>query len=111
QNATITGNTLGPAGTPDGNWADGISLACGNSLVANNVIQDATDGAIVIFGAPGSTVQNNTIVAVNRQLLGGINLVDYAPVNGNYAGTRVLNNVIRGEGAFIKVGIAMGPQI
>ncbi|MEA2599825.1 MAG: hypothetical protein QOF89_817 [Acidobacteriota bacterium] len=111
QNATITGNTLGPAGMPDGTWADGISLACGNSLVQGNLIQDATDGAIVIFGAPGSLVQNNTIVAASRQLLGGINMVDYAPVNGNYTGTRVTGNVIDGQGAFIKVGIAMGPQI
>lgn len=63
QNANISDNTIGPAGTPDGNWADGISLACGNSIVANNTITDATDGAIVVFGAPGSVIQNNTIVA------------------------------------------------
>src|SRR5262249_37753828 len=50
QNANISNNTIGPAGTPDGLWADGISLACGNSTVANNQITDATDGAIVVFG-------------------------------------------------------------
>jgi parallel beta-helix repeat protein len=111
QGAVISDNQIGPAGTPDGNWADGISLACGNSLVQNNTIQDATDGAIVIFGAPGSTIQNNTIIASTRQLLGGINMVDYAPVNGNYTGTLVTGNVIDGQGDFIKVGIAMGPQI
>lgn len=111
QNATIRNNTLGPAGTPDGRWADGISLACGNSLVENNTIRDATDGAIVIFGAPGSLIQNNTIIAETRQLLGGINMVDYAPMNGNYTGTRVTGNVIDGKTEFIKVGIAMGPAI
>jgi hypothetical protein len=111
QRATITGNTIGPAGFPDGTWADGISLACGNSVVTNNQIHDATDGAIVIFGAPGSLIQNNTIIAATRTLLGGINLVDFAPVNGNYTGTRVLNNVIEARGAFIKVGIAMGPAV
>jgi hypothetical protein len=111
QNATIRNNTLGPAGTPDGRWADGISLACGNSLVENNVIRDATDGAIVIFGAPGSLIQNNTIIAETRELLGGINMVDYAPMNGNYTGTRVTGNVIDGKSEFIKVGIAMGPGI
>jgi len=111
QGAVISNNTIGPSGTPDGNWADGISLACGNSLVQNNTIQDATDGAIVVFGAPGSTIQNNTIIAATRQLLGGINMVDYGPVNGNYTGTSVTGNVINGQGAFIKVGIAMGPQI
>lgn len=107
QRATITDNVIGPAGTPT-KWADGISLACGNSLVANNVVTDATDGAIVVFGAPGSLVQNNTIVAASRTLLGGINLVDYAPVHGNFTGTRVMNNTIEARGAFIKIGIAMG---
>ncbi|GAB4582320.1 hypothetical protein [Nocardia sp. IFM 10818] len=111
QRATVVGNQIGPAGQADGTWADGISLACGSSLVQGNTVTDATDGAIVIFGAPGSTIQNNTIVAVSRQLLGGINMVDFAPVGGNYTGTVVENNVIDGRSHFIKVGIAMGPAI
>ncbi|MFL6075886.1 MAG: hypothetical protein ACJ73S_21045 [Mycobacteriales bacterium] len=113
QRATVVDNTIGPAGTdePAGTWADGISLACGDSLVANNTVQDATDGGIVIFGAPGSTVRDNRITAVSRQLLGGINLVDYAPMDGNYTGTVVTGNVIDGSGDLIKVGIAMGPQV
>src|SRR5262249_4804660 len=112
QNATITDNVIGPAGTPDINrWADGISHACGNSTVMNNVVIDATDGAIVVFGAPGSIIANNTIIAENRTLLGGINMVDFAPVSGNYTGTIVTGNVIDASGAFIKVGIAMGPDV
>ena len=111
QNATITDNTIGPAGTPDGRWADGISHACGNSTVMNNVVTDATDGAIVVFGAPGSIVAYNTIVAATQTLLGGINMVDYNPVHGNHTGTIVTNNVIDASGAFIKVGIAMGPDV
>jgi hypothetical protein len=111
QNAKITDNAIGPAGTPDGRWADGISHACGNSVVMNNVVTDATDGAIVVFGAPGSLVANNTIIAMTQTLLGGINMVDYAPVRGNYTGTIVTNNVIDASTAFIKVGIAMGPDV
>jgi hypothetical protein len=113
QGAQILNNTLGPAGTdtPPGTWADGISLACGNSLVQGNTVQDATDGAIVIFGAPGSSVKNNTIVARSRVLLGGINMVDFAPMSGNYTGTTVSGNTIDAQGAMIKVGIAMGPQV
>jgi hypothetical protein len=113
QGARILNNTLGPAGTdtPSGTWADGISLACGNSLVQGNTIRDATDGAIVIFGAPGSSVRNNTVTAASRVLLGGINLVDFAPMNGNYTATTVTGNVIDAQGALIKVGIAMGPQV
>ena len=113
QGAQILDNTIGPAGTdsPSGTWADGISLACGNSLVQGNTVQDATDGGIVIFGAPGSSVKDNTIVAKTQTLLGGINLVDYAPMNGNYTGTIVTGNTINAESAFVKVGIAMGPQV
>ncbi|MGW3985305.1 right-handed parallel beta-helix repeat-containing protein [Streptomyces mirabilis] len=112
QNGRIAGNTIGPAGSDSGRkWADGISLSCGHTLVEHNTIADATDGAIVIFGAPGSTIQHNTITAHSRTLLGGINMVDYAPTNGNYTGTMVRENIIDAEGAFIKVGIAMGPQV
>jgi hypothetical protein len=111
QNATVLDSTFGPAGDPNEFWADGISMACGNSLVQGNLVQDATDGAIVLFGAPGTTVRDNTIVAQTRQLLGGINLVDYKPLNGNYTGTTVTGNVIDGRGAFIKVAIAMGPAV
>ncbi|MGE5333917.1 MAG: hypothetical protein ACM3N4_04390, partial [Nitrososphaerota archaeon] len=111
QHATITNNTLGPAGTPDGNWADGVSLACGDSLVQHNTIRDATDGAIVVFGAAGSTIDSNTIIATSRTLLGGINMVDFDPAEGNYSGTKVTNNTIESAGALIKVGIAMGPQV
>ena len=113
QGAKILNNTLGPSGTatPSGTWADGISMACGNSLVQGNTVQDATDGGIVVFGAPGSTIKNNTVVALTQTLLGGINMVDYAPVNGNYAGTTVTGNTIDARSAFIKVGIAMGPQV
>jgi Right handed beta helix region len=107
----ITGNTIGPAGRPDGSWADGISLACASTLVEGNVITDATDGAIVVFGAPGSTIRGNTIIAATQTMLGGINMVDFAPTNGNYVGTTVTGNTIDARGALIKVAIAMGPQV
>lgn len=42
---TIQNNQIGPCGvSTDGQWADGISLSCQNSLVQNNDIVDATDG-------------------------------------------------------------------
>lgn len=110
QRAQALGNRIGPAGNPvpDRKWADGISLACGNSVVRDNIITDATDGGIVVFGAPGSIIENNTIIAKTREMLGGINLVDYKPMNGNYTGTVVRGNVIEAKSAFIKVGMAMG---
>ena len=54
--------TVGPAGTDaEFQWADGISYACRNGLVQNNTIIGATDGGIVIFGAPGTLVSNNVV--------------------------------------------------
>ncbi|MER5464640.1 right-handed parallel beta-helix repeat-containing protein [Streptomyces sp. NPDC002668] len=108
QNSKIVNNTIGPSGEDTGAWADGISLACGNSEVAGNTVTDATDGGIVIFGAPGSQVRNNTITARTRVLLGGINMVDFKPMNGNYTGTTVSGNTIDAAGSLIKIAVAMG---
>ncbi len=107
-NALIENNEIGPAGYSDETWADGISLACTNSIVRNNLIVDATDGGIVIFGAPGSLIEGNTIRAETRTLLGGINMVDFDPYEGNYSGTVVKNNVIDASGAVIRIGLGMG---
>ncbi|KAL8281016.1 hypothetical protein RQP46_006695 [Phenoliferia psychrophenolica] len=123
----ITNNDIGPSGhAPSGvdqfkrdntgtygpgQWADGISLACQGSTVSGNTITDATDGAIVIFGAPGSLITGNTIISQNRQLLGGINMVDYGPFGGSYAGTVVSKNTVWAKGSMIKVGIPMGGMV
>jgi parallel beta-helix repeat protein len=109
--AVITNNEIGPAGQSDGTWADGISLACRNSTVSSNTITDATDGAIVVFGSPGSLISDNTIRAVSRTLFGGINMVDYTPSGGDYTGTLVTGNTIDAAGAHIVTGIAMGPRV
>jgi parallel beta-helix repeat protein len=116
QNGQILNNQIGPAGNPGlpgvtTGWADGISMACGDTLVKGNTVTDATDGGIVIFGAPGSTIEDNTVTAATQQLFGGINMVDYAPMNGNYTGTLVTGNTIDAKGALIKVGIGMGQQV
>jgi hypothetical protein len=109
--ALIEDNEIGPAGRPDGNWADGISLACTNSIVRDNTITDATDGAIVIFGAPGSVVEGNVIRAEHQTMLGGINMVDYLPFAGDFTGVRVQGNTIDAAGAVIRIGLGMGDRV
>ncbi|KZO91257.1 hypothetical protein CALVIDRAFT_364614 [Calocera viscosa TUFC12733] len=112
-NVRITNCRVGPAGlgkdVREGHWADGISFAAGNGLVAGNEIIDATDGAIVVFQATGTLVTSNTIVCYSRLLLGGINMVDHAPGKGDYAQTRVVHNTILTAGGYIITGIAQGP--
>ncbi|KAF8494536.1 hypothetical protein JB92DRAFT_2748881 [Gautieria morchelliformis] len=117
QNVRITNNRVGPAGIGadivQGQWADGISFAGANGLVAGNEIIDATDGAIVVFGAPGTLITSNTIVARERLALGAINMVDWAPHDGNYTQTRVIQNTIitQGTAGYIKIGIGQGPSV
>ncbi|KAF8583325.1 hypothetical protein K439DRAFT_1390599 [Ramaria rubella] len=117
QNVRITNNRVGPAGTgadkDQGKWADGISFAGANGLVAGNEILDATDGAIVVFGAPGSLITSNTIICRDRLALGAINMVDWAPHDGNYTQTRVVHNSIitQGPAGYIKTGIGQGPSV
>jgi hypothetical protein len=106
--ALVENNHIGPAGQPDGTWADGISLACTNSIVRNNQIIDATDGAIVIFVATGSIVEDNLIRAETRTLLGGIHLVAEGIYDSDYTGTTVRNNVIESAGAVIRIAVPMG---
>lgn len=101
-------------------WADGISVACADSHVHGNWVHGATDGGIVLFGAPGTLVENNTVWVGDNTQLGGIvrlffcintgcqfsycehtrqltqNMVDINPWGGNYTGTVVRNNTIMG---------------
>jgi parallel beta-helix repeat protein len=127
-NVTVQNNDVGPAGSDlFQQWADGISVACTNSIVRNNMINNPTDGGIVLFGSPGTLVENNTIWVENNTLLGGINMVDVVPFSGDYKGVVVTNNTIMGgfatnpdtgsaidgtnnQDVIIKIGIAIGPR-
>jgi hypothetical protein len=109
--ARVTYNDIGPSGHPNHEWADGISFACRDGFIQHNTITDASDGGIVIFGAPGTLVEDNLIVTRSNTLLGGINLVDYGPFDGDYTGTIVRHNRIQASGGYIKVGIAAGPVV
>lgn len=104
----VEDNVIGPAGLEDGTWADGISFACLFGSVRRNTLIDTTDGAIVLFGAGGSVIEDNLIIARERVLLGAIHLVAYGPYDGDYVGTVVRNNVVEADGALIRIGVAMG---
>ncbi|KZS92430.1 hypothetical protein SISNIDRAFT_442200 [Sistotremastrum niveocremeum HHB9708] len=111
QNVRFTNNIIGPAGKDESNrWADGISFAGTDGLVAGNHIIDGTDGGIVIFGAPGSLITSNTITTKSQVCLNAIAMVDWQPHKGNYTWTRVLHNTIEVEGSYVKCGIAQGPR-
>jgi hypothetical protein len=100
-------------------WGDGISLAARDSLVRDNLIIDPTDGAVVVFAAQGSIIEENVIASVSRESLGGVNLVDpigYYHEAGStnrtsYAGTTVRNNLFDVFGARIHIILPIGAPI
>lgn len=109
---SVISNEIGPSGRDTvGEWADGISYGCQNGHITGNVVIDATDGGIVLFQAPGTIVDYNTVIARTRTMLGGINLVDIKPYGGDFRGVVVTRNKIVGDGGMIKVGIAMGHEV
>ncbi|KAH8799794.1 hypothetical protein F5884DRAFT_686279 [Xylogone sp. PMI_703] len=116
RNATITNNDIGPCGQEgtdaqgNGKWADGVSLDCTASLVQHNTITGSTDGGIVIFGSPGSTIDSNTITSsATEKGFGAINMVD-GEYQGSYANVKVTNNVITGTKLF-NLGIGIGANV
>lgn len=100
-------------------WGDGISLAARDSVLRNNLILDPTDGAVVVFAAQGSLIEENVIAAVSRESLGAINLVDplrYYYEDGSssrtsYEGTVVRGNLIDAFGARIHIALPIGAPI
>ena len=110
---TLVENCIfGPAGRKESDKvANGITFACTGSVVRNNTIVDATDVALGVFGAPGSLIENNVVLANSQDLNGGITMVDYNPFKGNFSGTVVRGNIIDAYGATIRVGLAMGPRV
>lgn len=65
-NVTVQNNDVGPCGSDSfQEWADGLSISCQNAVVRNNMVENPTDGGIVVFGSPGTQVYNNTIWVVN----------------------------------------------
>lgn len=124
--ARIVGNTIGPVGeeydpkkdgedpemSPLGRpLADAISIACRDSELKGNTIFDSTASGIIIFGSPGTIVENNTITTNSVSAMAGILMVDSAPFDGDYTGLIVRQNTISAEGAAIRIGIGIGPTV
>ncbi|MEO0510450.1 MAG: hypothetical protein AAF065_11385 [Verrucomicrobiota bacterium] len=100
-------------------WADAISCASTDSVIRNNFIIDPTDVGIVLYGAPGTLVENNLVATVSRESLGGINLVDGFPFHAikdkenyfSYHGAVIRENLIDAFGARIHMAIPVGAVV
>jgi parallel beta-helix repeat protein len=110
----LENNQIGPSGSQSGSRsprANAIAFACSKSYIRNNTIVDATYSGIVLFGAPGTIVENNVVVAESKNLLSAISMIQFHPYAGDFTDTVVRNNVIHAKGATINIGIAMGSHL
>lgn len=113
--ADIRGNGRSPYEKPFG-WGDGISTASRDTIIVNNLIYDATDDGIMVQGAPGTLVKSNVVVALSREMLGGIVLIDpfsYYELDAekrtfDYRGVVVEDNLILARGGRIHAAFPMG---
>ena len=109
--ATIEDSAFGPAGSIERrHHSSGIAVSCQKSVIRRNKVVDVTDGGILIYGAPGSMIEDNEIIADQRACKGGINLVAYEPYDGRYEGTTVRRNIVHAKNSAVRVGIAMGSR-
>ncbi|KDQ10468.1 hypothetical protein BOTBODRAFT_178130 [Botryobasidium botryosum FD-172 SS1] len=106
QGVRITNNWLSLA-AEEWNWIDGIRFASRDGLIAGNQIVDATNRAIVLYGASGALITSNTIATRKNQCLGAIAMSE----DGDYTFTRVIQNTIITAGAYLGVGIAQGASV
>ncbi|KAL1410166.1 hypothetical protein Q8F55_004171 [Vanrija albida] len=124
--ATIERNEIGPVGEeydpavdgPDPEMsplgrplADGISIACRDSVVRDNKIWDCTDAGIVVYCSPGTQVAANRIMTLRRSAMGGILMVDATPFDGDYTGVVVKDNILDAASRAMRVGVGVGLSI
>lgn len=98
-------------------WSDGLTIVCENTLIESNQIVDATDVAIVIFGAlpavQRSIAQNNLILNVGNSSYGGL-VFDSWHSSGttvDFTGASIRNNTIwSGPSVHFDVALSVGTR-
>ncbi|HEX6526166.1 MAG TPA: DUF4214 domain-containing protein [Streptosporangiaceae bacterium] len=118
---TITGNlvTAYSSSHTNGDWSDGLSVACENATVEHNTVIDATDVPIVLFRAypadQKSIVADNTILNAGNPAFGGIvadplsTPIGQQTVSPSFAGASVQSNTLwTGPGAYYHIGLSVG---
>jgi hypothetical protein len=102
-----------------GEYTDGLSIGCENTLVKGNQIVDATDVGIVVFtAAPAtqkSTVTGNTIVSAGNSAFGALAFDPLHspayPVNPNFTGASLNGNSLwSSPNTHFIIGLAVGSR-
>jgi hypothetical protein len=102
-----------------GQYTDGLSIGCENTLAKGNQIVDATDVGIVVFTAAPATqksiVTGNNIVSAGNSAFGALAFDPlYSPaypVNPNFTGASLNGNSIwSGPNTHFVIGLAIGSR-
>lgn len=98
-------------------WSDGLTIVCENTTIDSNQILDATDVAIVIFGAlpavQRSIAQNNIILNVGNSAYGGLVFDSWhdSGTNVDFTGATFRNNTIwSGPSVHYDVALSVGTR-
>jgi hypothetical protein len=98
-------------------WADGLTIACENTLAELNEIVDASDVAIVVFGAhpavQRSIVRSNTILNVGNSSYGGLGYDSWHSdaIVVDFTGASIHNNTLwSGPSVHYDIGLAVGSR-
>ena len=113
KNATVTGNTVETGTlTHDANmgFADGLSISCSNSTIADNVVNDISGVGIVYYGGPNTVIRHNTITESATSASSGINVGD--ATTPDHTGVIISDNIVRSVPPnYFHVGIAAGLRV
>jgi hypothetical protein len=102
-----------------GNYTDGLSIGCENTLVQGNQIVDATDVGIVVFTAAPATqkslVIGNTVVSAGNSSFGALAFDPLSspayPVNPDFTGASFTNNFVwSSPNTHFIIGLAIGSR-
>ncbi|HEY2903617.1 MAG TPA: right-handed parallel beta-helix repeat-containing protein [Polyangia bacterium] len=109
----IVGNIIeGGSQTHDatGNFSDGLSISCANTLIANNVINNVSSVGIVYFGGPGTIIRDNTISQTTNGASSGINVGD--AVRLDHTGVVISGNTVKATApGYFDIGMAAGLRV
>jgi hypothetical protein len=102
-----------------GNYTDGLSIGCENTLVRGNQILDATDVGIVVFTAAPATqkslITGNTVVSAGNSSFGALAFDPLwspaYPVNADFTGASFANNILwSSPDTHFIIGLAIGSR-
>lgn len=117
--AYVAGNLITAyASRHDGDFSDGISSYCDNTVIENNGIVDTTDVGIILFppslgGVQRSQVRYNTVLSAGNSGYGAyaVDATVGHPEPPDFTGSRVHDNVFWSGGrTHVDIGLAVGTR-